>query len=107
MKSFKLDSMTRGWFVGDFQPTAFRTKGFEVCCRSYAQGDREGRHVHRIATELTLVVSGSVRMNGESFGAGDIVVLEPGEPTDFEAVTDTLTVVVKSPSAPDDKYPIL
>ena len=106
MKNFKLGTMSRGWFVGDFQPTALRTRDFEVCCRSYVQGECEGRHVHRISTELTLVVYGSVRMNGQNFGAGDIVVLEPGEPTDFEALTDTLTVVVKSPSAPHDKYAV-
>ena len=43
-------------------------------------------------------------MNGRVFAAGDIVVLKPGEATDFEALTDTTTTVVKLPSAKGDKY---
>jgi hypothetical protein len=51
-----------------------------------------------------MIVSGQVKMNGRVFGAGDIVVVHPGEPTDFEALTDTTTTVVKLPSAKGDKY---
>jgi hypothetical protein len=62
--------------------------------------------VHRIATEITLIASGHVVMNGRSFGAGDIVILEPGEPADFCATEPTVTVVVKLPSVANDKYPV-
>ncbi len=48
------------------------------------------------------MVSGSVRMTGRT--DDDIVVIEPGETTDFCAPTDTVTTVVKIPRAPDDKY---
>jgi hypothetical protein len=51
-----------------------------------------------------MIVSGQVKMNGRVFAAGDIVVLKPGEATDFEALTDTTTTVVKLPSAKGDKY---
>ena len=38
-------------------------------------------------------------------GAGrDIVVLEPGEATDFVALTDASNVVVKVPGAANDKF---
>jgi hypothetical protein len=43
-------------------------------------------------------------INGRVFAAGDIVVVKPGEATDFEALTDTTTTVVKLPSAKGDKY---
>ena len=36
--------------------------------------------------------------------SGDIIVLEPGEATDFEAITDAINVVVKVPGALGDKY---
>jgi hypothetical protein len=61
--------------------------------------------VHRIATELTLIASGRVTMNGRTFVAGDIIILEPGEPADFAALEATTTVVVKMPSVSGDKYP--
>jgi quercetin dioxygenase-like cupin family protein len=100
-----LADMTKGWFVGDFAPTALRTTAAEVAVKAYRAGDREDRHHHKVATEITLILSGEVRMNGTTYRGGDIVRIEPGESTDFEAVTDTTTVVVKVPSAAGDKYP--
>ena len=104
MKVFKLAKMSRGWFVGDFVPTALRTQTAEVAVKSYVAGAVEGRHMHKIASEITLILSGRARLNEESFEAGDIVVLDPGDATDFEALTDVTTVVVKLPSVAGDKY---
>jgi quercetin dioxygenase-like cupin family protein len=104
MKVHRLEDMTRGWFVGDFAPTLYRTDAVEVAVKHFTAGESEERHVHRVATELTAVVAGSVRMDGRDLGPGDIVVLEPGEPTDFLAVSDAVVVAVKLPAAPGDKY---
>ena len=106
MKVFRLEEMIGGWFVGDFAPAAHRSVECEVACKQYRAGDREGAHVHKVATEITAIVSGRVRMNGVEYVAGDIVVLAPGEPTDFEALEDTTNVVVKLPSAKGDKYAV-
>jgi hypothetical protein len=57
-----------------------------------------------VAAELTLILDGEIRMNGVGYAAGDIVRIEPGESTDFQAVTDVTTVVVKVPSVAGDKY---
>lgn len=104
MKNFRLDTMTKGWFVGAFSPSAHVTDGCEVGVKYYKAGDQESAHYHKIATEITLILSGKVRMAGREWGEGDIVVLEPGEVTDFEALTDAINVVVKSPGALSDKY---
>ena len=104
MKLARLDDMVRGWFVGAFSPTALSTPDCEVAVRKYKAGDREDEHFHKIATEVTLVLSGRVRMFGRELGEGDIIVIEPGEATDFEAVTDAVNVVVKLPGALNDKY---
>jgi quercetin dioxygenase-like cupin family protein len=104
MNVHRLDEMVRGWFVGPFEPTAHHTTGAEVCVKSYAAGEAEPRHVHKVATEVTAVVAGTVRMNGRELSAGEIVVLAPGEATDFLAVTDATTVAVKTPAVAGDKY---
>lgn len=104
MKTARLDEMTRGWFVGDFAPTALRTPTCEAAVRDYRKGNIEAKHLHRIATEVTLVLRGQVRMFDRIFGAGDIVVAEPNDATAFEALTDCTIVVVKTPSCVDDKY---
>ena len=105
MKSYKLNDMKLGWFVGDFEPSVIRTSEFEVAVKKYSRGSREEKHVHKIAQEVTLIIRGSVRMNSKVFSAGDIVLLEPGEPTNFEAISEeVVTVVVKTPSVIGDKY---
>ena len=105
MRVLRLSDMTKGWFIGDFAPTAHCTQDVEVAVKSYQAGEGEAAHLHRIAREFTVVVSGTIRMNSQVFGPGDIVVIEPGEATVFHALTDAVTTVVKIPGAPNDKYP--
>ena len=104
MRHYRLDDMTGGWFVGPFQPTVLDIPDTEVAVKSYSAGAREPRHVHKIATEITVVVSGTVNMVGRDWTAGDIIVLSPGESTDFHAITDAVNVVVKVPAVIGDKY---
>jgi hypothetical protein len=61
--------------------------------------------VHRVAIEITLIASGHARMGGRELSAGDIVILDPGDATDFTAIEPTTTIVVKMPSVLGDKYP--
>jgi len=104
MKVSRLDEMTRGWFVGDFTPSLLKTRDVEVAVMRYKAGDAEKKHFHKIATELTVITQGEVEMNGRRYVTGDIIVMEPGEVTDFKAVTDAITTVVKIPGAVNDKY---
>lgn len=104
MERYRLEDMVKGWFVGDFAPTVLATQAAEVAVKTYRAGEREARHYHKVAREVTLVQQGRVSMNGVEYGAGDIVVIAPMESTDFVVLEDTVTVVVKVPGAPDDKY---
>lgn len=104
MKKVKFDDMIRGWFVGDFEPSAFKTKDCEVGYKKYKAGDKEDPHYHKIATELTLITSGKVEMNGKKYVEGDLIVVNPGEVVNFSAITDATNVVVKIPSVKGDKY---
>jgi len=100
----KLDDMFKGWFVGDFDPSVFKTRACEVGIKEYKKGDTEAAHYHKIATEITVIQSGKVVMCNQTYSTGDIVVIPPGKETAFEALEDTVTVVVKVPGAVDDKY---
>ncbi|MAR68298.1 MAG: hypothetical protein CL833_13700 [Crocinitomicaceae bacterium] len=99
-----LDDMIGGWFVGDFEPSVIRTKDFEVAVKRYKAGDKEARHVHKVATELTVIISGKVLMNSQQYGEGSIIEIPPNTSSDFEAIENTVTVVVKTPSVSGDKY---
>ncbi len=104
MKTAKLDDMVRGWFVGNFEPTVFATDQAEAGVKSYHAGEREAAHYHKIATEITVIVTGEVEMNGVRYRAGDIICIEPGEATDFYAISDAQTAVIKVPCVKGDKY---
>lgn len=107
MEKYKLDDMTKGWFVGDFEPSVIKTKNCEVGIKFYSSGTKENAHYHSKAEELTVVVSGQVRMNDSVFEAGDIVRVFKDEVVEFEALKDTITVVYKSASVAGDKHLIL
>lgn len=105
MKIARIDEMIKGWFIGNFEPSLLKTNAVEVALKKYNKGDYEEAHYHKIATEFTVIVSGRVRMNGIEYGEGDIIVIEPNDATDFEALEDnTINVVVKIPGANNDKY---
>jgi len=99
-----LKDMIGGWFIGDFTPSVWTTSDFEVAVKEYKAGDKEPRHRHDIAIEFTVIVRGKVKMDAIQYGEGDIIRIDPGDSTDFEALEDTITVVVKKPSIKDDKY---
>jgi mannose-6-phosphate isomerase-like protein (cupin superfamily) len=105
LQRYRLDNFTKGWFVGNFSPTILPSDAVEVAVKHYRAGEAEGAHYHKVATELTLIVSGRARMSGEEVGPGEIIKMEPGQATDFVPLTEVTTVVVKLPCVKGDKYP--
>lgn len=96
--------MTKGWFVGNFMPTVLKTNQFEVAVKKYKAGEYESEHYHKIATEITVITKGEAKINNVIYKEGAILVIEPYNSTDFLAITDVTTTVVKYPGANDDKY---
>ena len=99
-----LKEMKLGWFVGNFEPSLYKTNDVEVAVKNYKKGDSEERHFHKIATEITVIVSGKVRMNDLILEKGDILIIPHFQDTDFEVLEDTITTVTKLPGANNDKY---
>jgi anti-sigma factor ChrR (cupin superfamily) len=104
MKKNSLSEMIGGWFVGNFEPVVLNSTDFEVAVKYYEAGTTEPYHYHKIARELTVIVLGEVLMSGNKYVKGDIIDISPGLATDFHAITNCITVVVKTPSIADDKY---
>ena len=71
--------MKNGYYIGDFEPSAFKTKNFEVAYVKHKQNDKWVKHYHKIITEINFVMSGKVRINDQVFVKGDIFVVEPHE----------------------------
>jgi len=104
MEKHNLNEMIGGWFIGNFEPSLLKTDNVEVAVKNYNAGDAEEAHYHKIATEYTVILKGKVRMMGIEYSEGEILTILPMESTDFLALTDVTTVVVKVPGASNDKY---
>jgi len=104
MEVNNLKDMIKGWFIGNFEPSLYKTNDVEVGVKSYKAGEYERTHYHKIATEFTVVIDGEVEFNGKKYGKNDMIKILPLEKTDFKAITDATTVVVKIPGANNDKY---
>lgn len=104
MLIYNENTLIKGWFIGNFNPTAYATDACEVAIKRYNAGEYENTHHHKIATEITMIVDGCVVMNNIEYNRGDIIVIQPNESTDFLAKTDTTTCVVKVPCVKNDKY---
>ena len=106
LEKYNLDDMFKGWFIGNFEPSLFKTNDVEVGVKKYKAGDYENAHFHKIATEFTVIISGEVKMNGVVYKENDIIKIVPNVVTNFKAITDVITVVVKLPGANEDKYEV-
>jgi HAD superfamily hydrolase (TIGR01509 family) len=104
VRTAHVNEMINGWFVGDFYPAVLKTKNFEAGMKCYKKGEKEAKHYHKIATEITVIASGKVIMCDRIIGAGEMILMEPGVATSFEALEDTTTFVIKTASVMGDKY---
>lgn len=104
MKKFNLNDMIRGWIIGNFDPSLLKTNEFEIAVKRYKAGEYEETHYHKISTEYTVIVSGIVEMSGVIYNQDDILIIPKMEETDFKAITDVVTVVIKVPFSKNDKY---
>jgi len=106
MKVFKLADMHKGWFVGNFEPSAFKTELFEVGTTLHPKGSSWDVHYHKLATEITLLISGRMKLQGRILEGGDVFVIYPWEIADPEFLEDCHVLVIKTPSSTKDKYSV-
>lgn len=106
MKKAKLSEMKGGWFVGDFEPTVWRDKNFEVGYKFNFKGEQVRAHIHKVSTEISVLLHGKCTVQGQVFESGDIIILEPGDLGDPEFLEDCEFLVVKVPSVIGDKYEV-
>ena len=103
MKIFDPSIMFRGWYIGDFEPTAYKTSTFEVGILEHKKGEYWAPHYHNISDEINFLLEGEMTLNGQHLSAPVIFVIERNEVAEPTFITDCKLVVVKTPSAPGDK----
>ena len=96
--------MKGGWFIGNFSPSVLQTNQFEVCYNTHKKGEKWDVHYHKIATEINYLVRGKMLIQGVVLEAGDIFTISPMEVANPEFIEDCELVIVKIPSAKNDKF---
>lgn len=104
MEKIKLDKMKGGWFVGDFEPTAFKTKNFEVGYHYYKKDQEWDKHYHKLTTEINYIIRGKMTINGELLEQGDIFIIYPNEIVEPKYLTDCELIISRNGSFKNDKY---
>lgn len=113
MKTGNIENMKGGWFIGDFEPTLFKTKHFEIAHHKRLNGWTASPHIHKKSREYNYIVRGRVIVGNLCttdkavvLGPGDYFIYEPNNVADVHCLEDTDLIVIKIPSLPDDKYPV-
>lgn len=103
MKISRIEDTDRGWFVGNFEKAAFQTDACEVSYKFHTKGEHWPLHYQEKITEINLMISGEMIMQGQRLVAGDIFIIYPYEIADPEFLTDCGIVCVKVPGIQNDK----
>lgn len=99
-----IKNFTKGWIIGNFDPSIVKTKDIEIGLKYYNKGQIDDEHYHKIITEYTIVVYGKVKMLDNVYSNGDIIKIVPMQINKFECLEDACVLVIKTPSIIDDKY---
>lgn len=102
----RIENMKGGWFVGNFDPSVFRTPDFEVGYKFHSKGEKWDKHYHKKGLEITYLIRGKMQIQGRILTSGDIFTIFPNEVADPIFLEDCEVVVVKSPSVVGDKYTV-
>lgn len=99
----KVESFLRGWIIGDFTPSLLRTQDFEICIVSHKKNEKSSPHYHTSSTEINVVLSGNLEVNGSVLRKHDIFIYERNEVSNVRFISDSELCVIRVPSKPDDK----
>lgn len=104
MNIFRLKNMKKGWFIGNFVPSSFKTNALEVAYHYHTKGEQPIKHIHKNATEINFVSRGKLIVQSTLLKRGDVFVIAPQEVADPLFLTNCELVVIKTPSIPGDKF---
>ena len=101
---YNLEDMYKGWFIGDFEPSTFKTNLFEVGTTIHPKGSKWDIHYHKKSIEITWLIKGKIKIQDRILKTGDIFVMYPWEIANPEFLEDSQVLVIKTPSDTTDKF---
>lgn len=99
----KVADYHRGWLIGNFDPSLFKEKSFEICLATHSADEMPQAHYHTASTEVNVVLDGQVKVGKRLLREGDIFIYERLEVSDVTFLSDVRLLVIRLPSQPHDK----
>lgn len=106
MKIFKnvQDFLKGGWFIGDFEPTCFKTTYCEASYKIHKKGEFWDKHYHKQATEINYLIKGKLKIQNQEINSGDVFIMLPNDISDPIFIEDCEVICIKIPGIKNDKY---
>ena len=104
IKKNRLENMTRGWCIGDFEPSILKTDAFEVGYLKHPKDQVWPAHLHKEVDEYNILIKGRLTINNETIEQGEIFVVPKGMLTSAKFLENCEIVCIKVKSNTKDKY---
>lgn len=103
MEILDVKNLTGGWFIGNFEPTCYKTDLCEVAYKYHYSGEKTLPHYHRHCDEINYLITGKIQINGQVMEAPCVFILKAGEIVYPEFLTSCTMIVVKPGGIKGDK----
>lgn len=101
---FKPKDFTRGWIIGDFKPSIFRTEQFELGILNHPKYQQWDNHYHKYADEINILLDGSMVLNNTPIHKGELFFIKKRQIACPKFLEDCKILCIKTPSIIGDKY---
>ena len=92
-----------GWFIGNFEPSVYKTNNFEVGHLFIKKGEITPVHYHNNHMEINYIIEGKMSINNKILEKGDIFLFDKNVISSSFFYEDTQLICIKTPSLPGDK----
>ncbi len=109
-------SNSRGWFIGHFleDNSIFKNKEFEVKWGKHPKGEKKFQvAANKIAKTIGILIEGKIELNFPKnkkkillSKQGDFIFFDEKIFHTFEALEDSIIIVIRWPSIPNDQFPL-
>lgn len=101
---FKLENFTRGWIIGDFEPSLLKNSGVELAVMHKNKGVGVcDFHYHENCIEINVLIKGQMKVNNKIIKENEVFVFNPFVPAICEFLEDCTFVAFKNKSSNKDK----
>ncbi len=99
----KLEDYLRGWIIGNFNPSIYKTSQYEIGLLTHAKDEKWEFHYHKNMTEINILISGHFLLNNIPISAGTVFIINKNVIACPKFLETCKILCIKIPSMPGDK----